>query len=110
DVYQSNGPAGECQCGLILFGKANAMKRVVKTSIMRLASILVLLAGTQAAWAQPFDWQKATSESQGMSSEKLSALKDELARRKTRAFLVIRNDKIVYEWYAEGNDSSKTQG
>src|SRR5262249_60821964 len=43
-----------------------------------------------------FEWQAAAPESQGMSRKKLDALKDELARRKTRAFLVIRNDKLVY--------------
>src|SRR5262249_25309781 len=36
--------------------------------------------------------------------------RDELAKRKTRAFLVIRNDKIVYEWYAEGQGPAKLQG
>jgi CubicO group peptidase (beta-lactamase class C family) len=49
-------------------------------------------------------------QTQGMSQERLDALKDELAKRNTRAFLVIRNDKIVYEWYADGNDVSKKQG
>ncbi len=45
--------------------------------------------------AQRFEWQKATPESQGMSGQKLDALKDELAKRQTRALLIIRNDKIV---------------
>jgi len=45
-------------------------------------------------------WPTATPESQGMSRAKLEAIKDSLAARKTKAFLVIRNDKIVYEWYA----------
>jgi CubicO group peptidase (beta-lactamase class C family) len=59
---------------------------------------------------EPLVWQAATPESQGMSSAKLAALKDDLAGRKTRAFLVIRNDKIVYEWYADGQSPTKTQG
>jgi CubicO group peptidase (beta-lactamase class C family) len=58
----------------------------------------------------PFTWQTTTPESQGMSSARLAALKDGLARRKTRAFLVIRHDKIVYEWYADGQSPTKTQG
>jgi CubicO group peptidase (beta-lactamase class C family) len=57
----------------------------------------------------PFEWQTATPENQGMSSEKLDALKDELARS-THAFLVIRNDKIVYEWYAAGHGPNKKHG
>ena len=42
-----------------------------------------------------------------MSSTKLDALRGELARRGTRAWLVIRNDRIVDEWYAEGQDGKK---
>jgi CubicO group peptidase (beta-lactamase class C family) len=42
-----------------------------------------------------------------MSSARLDALRDELARRKTKAFLVIRNDRIVYEWYAPGHGRDK---
>src|SRR5580704_387488 len=59
---------------------------------------------------KPFEWQSAAPESQGPSKEKLDALKDELARRKTHAFLVIRNDKIVYEWYATGHGPVKKHG
>ncbi len=54
-----------------------------------------------------FEWQIATPESQGMSKAKLDALKDSLAAKKTKAFLVIRNDRIVYEWYAEGHGPTK---
>jgi len=47
-----------------------------------------------------FKWQKAEPERNGMSSSKLDALKDTLAVRGTKTFLVIRHDQIVYEWYA----------
>jgi CubicO group peptidase (beta-lactamase class C family) len=59
---------------------------------------------------KPFTWQTATPESQGLSSRKLEALKDELAKLKTRAFLVVRHDRIVYERYAGGHDAGKKQG
>ena len=72
------------------------------------AAALHYAAGT--AWAQAFEWQQATPESQGMAAPKLDALKEELAKRRTRAFLVIRNDKIVYEWYADGNTAATKQG
>jgi CubicO group peptidase (beta-lactamase class C family) len=62
------------------------------------------------ASVQAFEWQSATPQSQGMSKEKLDALEDELAKRKTRALLVIRNDRIVYEWYAEGHGANKKHG
>src|SRR5215471_20516112 len=71
--------------------------------------VAALCLGLPAA-GQPFEWQTATPESQGTSKEKLDALKDELAKRKTRAFLVIRNDKIVYEWYAPGHGPNKKHG
>ena len=47
-----------------------------------------------------FTWQTASLESQGMSSSRLNAMRDVLADRGSKSFLVVRNDKIVYEWYA----------
>jgi CubicO group peptidase (beta-lactamase class C family) len=66
---------------------------------------VLVLVGSESG--QPFEWRSSTPESQGMSKEKLDALKEDLASRKTRAFLVIRNDKIVYEWYAAGHGPNK---
>jgi len=54
-----------------------------------------------------FVWQTASPESQGMSATKLDALRDTLADRGTKTFLVIRHDKIVYEWYAPDYNSTK---
>jgi CubicO group peptidase (beta-lactamase class C family) len=48
------------------------------------------------------EWKTATPESQGLLSAKLDAIWNELRERKTTAFLVIRNDRIVYERYANG--------
>ena len=50
------------------------------------------------------EWMTATPESQGMVPGKLDAMWNELEQRKTTAFLVIRNDRIVYERYADGFD------
>jgi CubicO group peptidase (beta-lactamase class C family) len=47
-----------------------------------------------------FEWQEVRPEEVGLSSAKLQALQEELARRNTKAFLVVRNDKIAFEWYA----------
>jgi CubicO group peptidase (beta-lactamase class C family) len=60
--------------------------------------------------AAPFAWQTATPESQGLSGPKLDALRDALAARKTTGFLVVRNDRIVYEWYADGQGPVKPHG
>jgi CubicO group peptidase (beta-lactamase class C family) len=45
-----------------------------------------------------------------MSREKLQALLTSMQAKKTSALLVIRNDKIVCEWYAPGHDAQRRQG
>ncbi len=49
-----------------------------------------------------FLWQAASPESEGMSSSCLDVLRDILAARGSKTFLVIRHDRIVYEWYGSG--------
>lgn len=46
-----------------------------------------------------FEWQVVSPESQGMSAQGLDVLQKGLAERGTKALLVVRNDRIVYEWY-----------
>ncbi|HEY7155416.1 MAG TPA: serine hydrolase [Gemmataceae bacterium] len=65
--------------------------------------VVATLKGHKAAEA--FQWRTATPESQGMSSKKLDDLKDKLSGR-TQALLVIRNDRIVYEWYAKDRSAT----
>jgi CubicO group peptidase (beta-lactamase class C family) len=74
------------------------------------ASLVAALCLQGLAPAQSFKWRPATPESQGMDGRKLDALRDELARRRTRAFLVVRNDRLVYEWYARGVVARTRQG
>jgi CubicO group peptidase (beta-lactamase class C family) len=52
------------------------------------------------AGQENFEWEKVAPESQGMSSQKLDAARDVLAQKGSKTFLVIKNDKIVFEWYA----------
>jgi CubicO group peptidase (beta-lactamase class C family) len=83
----------------------------------RLAALALLVdlgvapAVAVAADAAPtgrFDWGAGAPESQGMSSQKLGALRESLAARKTQALLVIRDDTIVAEWYAPGHTGART--
>ncbi len=74
------------------------------------STVIAALCFGYPATGQSFEWQTATPQSQGMSKEKLDALKDELAKRKTRTFLIVRNNKIVYEWYAAGHGPDKKHG
>jgi CubicO group peptidase (beta-lactamase class C family) len=69
---------------------------------MIVLGVVALMASRGAA---EFQWETATPESQGMSSEKLAAMRDDLAARKTTGLLVVRNDKIVCEWYAPGQSA-----
>jgi CubicO group peptidase (beta-lactamase class C family) len=52
-------------------------------------------------------WQAASPVSQNMDGAKLDALRRSLASRGTWAFLVVRQDKIVYEWYREDGGENK---
>jgi len=71
-----------------------------------LALLIVATSGfcpTAAVAATPaFHWKTATPESEGMSRARLEAMRKELARRRTKTLLIIRHDRIVYEWYAKG--------
>ncbi|MDD4108839.1 MAG: hypothetical protein PHH93_08980, partial [Prolixibacteraceae bacterium] len=53
-----------------------------------------------------FKWEYATPESQGMSSRKLDAMRLTLSEKGTKKLLIIKNDKIVYEWFADGWEDS----
>jgi len=49
-----------------------------------------------------FHWEYTSPESQGMSSQKLDEMKSVLIQKGTKKLLIIKNDKIVYEWFAPG--------
>jgi len=55
-------------------------------------------------------WPTATPESQHMSSAKLDSVRKSLAAKGTKTFLVVRHDKIVYEWYAPDFNSTRRHG
>jgi CubicO group peptidase (beta-lactamase class C family) len=85
------------------------MARCLAASLLILPLFVPLQAG-HAQEVSGFQWKKAAPEEQGMSSAKLDALRDDLARRNTASFLVIRNDRIVYEWYAKGRSAADPHG
>ena len=60
--------------------------------------------------ATNIEWEGATPESQDMDGVKLDGLRDDLVKLETDSFLVIRRDKIVYEWYAPDRDPGKRHG
>src|SRR5687767_14433185 len=81
-------------------------------SAVRALVLAALLSGSfrLSAAAPIWDWPTNTPASQGMSGSRLDTIKERLAAKKTRTFLVVRNDHIVYEWYAPGVTASTKQG
>ncbi|MEX2299486.1 MAG: serine hydrolase domain-containing protein, partial [Bryobacterales bacterium] len=74
-----------------------------------LCAPLLLLSGSvfgHAAAGEP-PWLTATPQSKGFDSAKLDAARDVLAARNTKNFLVIRQNRIVYEWYAADAAATK---
>ncbi len=76
----------------------------------RLTTLLVLIAVATPTRGDSFTWKIAKPESQGLSPEKLDRLRDALAKNATHSLLVVRHDKIVLEWYAEGFSAEKPHG
>lgn len=54
-----------------------------------------------------FQWEYASPESQGMSSQKLDEMKSILAEKGTKKLMIIKNDKVIYEWFTNGFEDSK---
>ena len=59
---------------------------------------------------QSFNWGNAIPEDEGFSTEKLYAIRDTLAIHNTSSILIIKNDKIILEWYAPGWNPKKMHG
>jgi CubicO group peptidase (beta-lactamase class C family) len=80
-------------------------------SIFAVGLILSLtFQATAAESSSRFEWQTATPESARLSSASLDSFRDQLSAHNTKGFLLIRNDKIIYEWYAPDNSASKKYG
>ena len=57
--------------------------------------------------AAPFEWRAGTAEGAGISHAELDSFRAHLADRKTKALLLILNDRIVCEWYAPDHSATK---
>src|SRR5574340_167112 len=65
------------------------------------ALLALLMMGGAAIGA--VDWPTASPESEGFDPARLETLKKDTAGRGTRALLIARNGRIVFEYYAEGS-------
>jgi CubicO group peptidase (beta-lactamase class C family) len=95
--------AEHCGRSIVATVKGIAVGLLILSSLMtaRMAS---------AQEVSAFHWHRSDPDEQGISSAKLDTLKDDLAGRNTASFLVIRNDRIVYEWYAKGRSATDKHG
>src|SRR5436190_20079442 len=58
----------------------------------------------EASWGWPVpDWEIVPPDKEGVTPAGLEALKGYLTERGTRATLVVRNGRIVAEWFWEGS-------
>ena len=78
--------------------------------VCAMALVALMAAGMVRAAEGTWDWTTATPESQGMSSPALEKAWAELKARSTTGFLVIRNDRVVFERYAAEWDRHKPHG
>ncbi|MBI5771443.1 MAG: serine hydrolase [Verrucomicrobia bacterium] len=77
---------------------------------MKLAPLFAagLLVLSRAVAAEPFAWRADAPEAHGLATVRLDALRDHLAAHGTKAFLLVRDDRIVSEWYAADHAATKT--
>jgi CubicO group peptidase (beta-lactamase class C family) len=78
--------------------------------LLRQILFCAIASATALIAADPVSFPSDSPEHQGLSRAALDTWKDRLAAMKTHSLLVIRHDKIVYEWYAEGHGPERKQG
>src|ERR1043165_762651 len=70
-------------------------------------SLFFTAANAQSAPAPAWDWAISTPEKERMFADRLESFWKELQQRQSKAFLVIRHDKIVFERYAADHNAQK---
>jgi len=73
--------------------------------VNRRSFLTATIASLGAASAAELNWPDAGARQSGFDPARLNALRDDLARRRTTGFLVIRGGRKVLEWYAQGFDA-----
>jgi CubicO group peptidase (beta-lactamase class C family) len=90
------------------FQGTTAMKGLSHRLNQSLLSWLILASiGIADAGAAVFQWQESNPEDQAMDGTRLEEMRKSLAEHATKGLLIIRNDKIVCEWYQEGYSADK---
>lgn len=87
--------------------------REISPPLSRIPALFMIAAAFVLSYqsnAAGFEWQAATPESQGVNARALDTIKQRMIDKKTAAFLVVRNDRIICEWYAAGHSNSTKEG
>ena len=66
-------------------------------------AVAIMVAAKGAA----FEWGKGSPEEVGMSGERLATWARFLEGEGTKGLLVVRQDRVVYEWYSPGHGRSQ---
>ena len=69
--------------------------------------LTLVLAGLAHTAKGAFEWHNATPESRKLSTVAIDEFKALQAQHGTTAFLLIADDRIVYEWYAHGHAAAE---
>jgi len=75
--------------------------------IRNIVVVFVCVCFAGSCLAAPFEWKIARPENQRASADKFERLTKSLAAKNTKALLVIRNDRIICEWYAKDHGPDK---
>ena len=78
--------------------------RLCLCAVVAVAAAVPQARGVRAR--QAFDWQSASPGRQSVSAKALDDLKNRLAAANSKAFLVVRNDRIILEWYAPDHSAT----
>lgn len=84
------------------------MPRRFAASITAFVALFILSSATFAA--DPFAWHTSDPETEGLSRERLETLRDDLRIRSTVALLIIRHDRVAFEWYADTSGPDRPHG
>src|SRR5688572_851949 len=96
--------------GALSMRNSTMARKPLLTSIaqaMTFCAVSIAAYGVARAQAVSFEWLAEAPENHGLTSGKLDALRDHLASHATKAFLLVRDDRIVYEWYSAGHSATK---
>ena len=73
-------------------------------------TLLLILASCTAQAQRSFEWTKASPQDHGLDPAKLDAWLNTLQSKHTDGLLLVRNDKVILEWYADGWSESRPHG